>query len=518
MPNILISRPWGQSIKPPIGQPIDYAHPLMLGLVEWWQLNVGGGTTVYDSISAQTGSFVGNAAWLVGSGGMAVDFDGSTDKIDVPELGSSLAHWSLFSCASFDTSSGVNQVYSADAGGWNDDLQIGIYPEGGAHSTSGRFAAIHQDGTSSVRTVVEDIGTIETGVVHNFCVTSDGATFRLFKNGLLVASAAKAGTALTHGTTARYLAGHDSQSARSLDGQLYDSRLYNYCLPESLAIALTANPYQMFQVQRIWSYTTVGGTSYDESITLSSTAAGPISAAVDWGASITLAAQAAQGDGTIATFNPLASLAASVGQTEAATATIAAIATLTSAVGTTWAEIVTKEGLLTLAATVANPTTTLVTYNALAQLTAVLASPITGTNTLSASTTLSSSVGVTWTDTLGEFIETLTMAVSAGMTPTEQTDLVASLALAMNAALTEQYTASVNALVSLGVSVAQAETAGLALVEAVTMGIQASLTNAGTVSSAAIGNLLKVISEQIATPTVASEGLAISTHGESIDT
>lgn len=76
-------------LKPPLGTPINKAHPLGPngGLVGCWLFNEGGGSTVFDlsgNVASLT-TFVGNVGWRIGKYGMGLDFPGVTNYVAGPQ-------------------------------------------------------------------------------------------------------------------------------------------------------------------------------------------------------------------------------------------------------------------------------------------------------------------------------------------------------------------------------------------------------------------------------------------------
>jgi hypothetical protein len=67
--------------KPPLGQQINWSHPLSKGLVGCWLMNEGSGNKIYDSVSKkQNVTWEDNPTWSA-KGGLV--FDGSNDAIQL---------------------------------------------------------------------------------------------------------------------------------------------------------------------------------------------------------------------------------------------------------------------------------------------------------------------------------------------------------------------------------------------------------------------------------------------------
>ena len=172
------------------------------GLVGAWvpALGVTGGT-LFDALGRIDGTLISidpSTGWTVTSEGYALDLDGVADFIDLPSetIGTSLSKWSIVSlCQPADVSNG-RVIVANDASGWNDDVIFGVRPElGAADVNTNNWGISHQDSTSSVRTVCQDVRDSTTDV-RLVAATADGATLRLYMHGSLVDSTAKAGTNL----------------------------------------------------------------------------------------------------------------------------------------------------------------------------------------------------------------------------------------------------------------------------------------------------------------------------------
>jgi len=70
-------------LKPTRGICLNRSHPLSRGLVGLWLFNEGSGRRVFDlSGNGNTGTFVGDTAWVAGKFGSATSYDGTGDYIN----------------------------------------------------------------------------------------------------------------------------------------------------------------------------------------------------------------------------------------------------------------------------------------------------------------------------------------------------------------------------------------------------------------------------------------------------
>lgn len=118
------------SLKPPPGAEIDREHPLARGLVGCWLANDGGGTVLHDYSGHKNHGTLTNmdpaTDWVMGERGLALDFDGSNDRIDAGN-GSSLN----ISTQSVTIAVWVN---TTSTGFLVDKARIGVSPGDGGYS------------------------------------------------------------------------------------------------------------------------------------------------------------------------------------------------------------------------------------------------------------------------------------------------------------------------------------------------------------------------------------------------
>lgn len=199
--------------------------------VAYWRLGEASGTTAADEVGSYAGTYVGSPT-LGGSGvftgNSAASFNGSSQYITASALGSRTS-WSIECWVKFASTSGEQTAISNDLVGWNNDVLVGLHPEAAAGAYTGKIAAVHQDATSSVRTVVANPSSATTGVWYHVAVTSNGSTMRLYVNSLEVAATAKAGTALTLSNNPINLA-RNPQGIRFLNGSLDEVAIYSSAL------------------------------------------------------------------------------------------------------------------------------------------------------------------------------------------------------------------------------------------------------------------------------------------------
>lgn len=154
-------------------------------------------------------------------------FDGTNDRVVSSVNPSTLTSWTIMVWVKLDATSGAQTFFSNDRAGWNDDILFGVDPED-AITTNNRIALVHQDNTSSVRTIVTDTIDANTNSVMAV-VTSDGSSLKLYTNGTYKATTAKVGNDLSM-ESAEVWAGGNPGFGRYLNGNLSKVVLLNEVL------------------------------------------------------------------------------------------------------------------------------------------------------------------------------------------------------------------------------------------------------------------------------------------------
>ena len=125
-------------------------------------------------------------------------------------------------------------MFSNDKSGWNDDVLIGITPEEVGVSANKRFACVHQDSASQVRTIVVDDTDAVVNTWYHIAITCDSSSLRLYVNAALKDTTAKAGTALIYGGNTTYFGQNvGNDSVGDYDGDLDDVRFFDRVLTQT---------------------------------------------------------------------------------------------------------------------------------------------------------------------------------------------------------------------------------------------------------------------------------------------
>lgn len=193
---------------------------------------------------------MGTVADTSEGGSRAYDFDGINDYLSIPAIGA-LSSWSVSAWCYFDATGSGRTILTNDKSGWNDDVLIGISPEGSTFQPVNTISATHQDSNNQVRTTVSDSTTASTGTWYHLTITSDGSALKCYVDGTLENTTSRNGADLTFGNNNVYL-GNDAENtgSRRLDGRLDDIRIFDRALSDTeithLATSrgMQGNPYQ----------------------------------------------------------------------------------------------------------------------------------------------------------------------------------------------------------------------------------------------------------------------------------
>ncbi len=223
-----------QSVKPMLGQQINWANPITRGLVGCWEFNEGSGNKVYDlSGNGNTGT-VTNALWTPGKFGSCLSFDGSGDYVALPYLniGTSITYSIWFRTQQVDDYqtllaymktrlrfycvAGYNYVF------WNPNT-------GGGDSFVGY--------------------TFDVGTWYHIAVTQTGSSFVIYVNGRVIQS--DIANAVSTDNVNNYIGTADG-SLYYFKGGIEDVMIFKRALSPSEIRELYYKPFGMFYDTDIW--------------------------------------------------------------------------------------------------------------------------------------------------------------------------------------------------------------------------------------------------------------------------
>jgi len=238
-------RPWSTE-KPPVGSEIDWGHPLSQGLVGAWLMNEGGGNIVRDLVKGNNGTLVGNTNWSSSVKGIATNFDGNGDYINIPNFKMVVDAFSPFSIvfALYPlTTADYNQTIGELTTGWN---CFRFHTESG----SGVYCGVGGDNGDRFTPTELPLGTVTRNSWNNFVFTIDSGnpgfaygSGRFYKNGNLLAK--KTFTSGLNEDWSGFIIGQpDTNTINGKFGRLY---IYSRALSPSEIQQLYSEPYCFIQ-------------------------------------------------------------------------------------------------------------------------------------------------------------------------------------------------------------------------------------------------------------------------------
>jgi hypothetical protein len=193
----------------------------LTGLVAAYGFNEGSGATVTDASGNGNTGFISAAAWTTGKFGKALSFNGSTTLVSIADS------------ASLDLTTGMTLeawVYPTALGDWRDLLYkgpndlyylMGSSPSNNTPAMGGTFTSSPLYGSSA----------LPLNTWSHIAATYDGATKRLYLNGVPVASQAQTGLIKT--STGALTIGGDPLYGQYWAGLIDEVRVYNRALSPS---------------------------------------------------------------------------------------------------------------------------------------------------------------------------------------------------------------------------------------------------------------------------------------------
>jgi len=205
------------------------------GLVGWWKLDDGSGTTAADAgNSGLDGSLVGDTSWVDGIAAGALAFDGDGDYVDVGKDPAfditrqiTISAWIKVNAFDTDWQAIVNKGDSA----WRLQRSQGNTLE---FACSGLLVPGTRWGNIFGSTDVND------GRWHHVVGTYDGSKICLYVDGQLDASSTASGTIRVNDQPV-YIGENSEQSNRFWNGLIDDVRIYSYALSPDQIAEITQN-------------------------------------------------------------------------------------------------------------------------------------------------------------------------------------------------------------------------------------------------------------------------------------
>jgi hypothetical protein len=204
-------------------------NPQPAGLVGWWKFDEGSGTVAKDSSGNGNDGTIFGAVWGVGKYGQALDFDGVSSYVSVPNDNLLSAPANLTFEAWFKVNS-LSDTYPASyqqivgKQGYLDEYRVilvGNTVIGQIYDASNEYTV--NSGNGGVY--------VQTGVWYQAVMTYDKANLRLFVNGVLV-DALPLTVSINPNTNPLFI-GINSGAYYPFNGTIDDVRIYSRALSES---------------------------------------------------------------------------------------------------------------------------------------------------------------------------------------------------------------------------------------------------------------------------------------------
>jgi PKD repeat protein len=210
-------------------------------LLSHWPLDESSGTTAADIAGSYNGTLVNGPVWQPAGGRIdgSLSFDGVDDRVDLGGMdveggsgGMTIALW-----ARVDGFAIADGRLISKATGVNSEDHYWMLST--INDTALRFR-LRVGGATT--TLVTGTGQIAAGVWCHVAASYDGATMRIYKDGVEVASTPASGAIATNAAVMAALGNQPAGAGdRALTGRLDEVRVYNYALSASEIVDL-ANP------------------------------------------------------------------------------------------------------------------------------------------------------------------------------------------------------------------------------------------------------------------------------------
>jgi hypothetical protein len=207
------------------------------GLVALWNFDEGSGTTAADSSGNGHDGTISGATWTSPGAegtGFCLDFDGqgtnrvSVGTFDVTGNAISIACW--YKADNLDTPGNDPRLISKAIGGSSEEHWFMVSSSRVSGTKVLRFR-LKTDGTTGELKADTATGNIELDVWTHAAAVWDGATMRLYKNGVEVGSTAKGGTLSTDPAAKVSIGNQPAETGdRPWDGLIDDVRIYDLAL------------------------------------------------------------------------------------------------------------------------------------------------------------------------------------------------------------------------------------------------------------------------------------------------
>lgn len=192
-------------------------------LVSYWKLDEGTGTTATDSQGSNNGTISG-ASWTSGKINYGLEFDGTDDYVDLPDLNPDWSNgFSVCAWVFYDSFKNWSRIIDFGQGQNNDNIVF-------ANELTGDDLVLSIRINDSTEARIDADNVLETGKWMFLCGTVDGSNNgKIYKNGVLV----KSGTVYTPqnlNRTYNYIGRSNWSADSNFDGKIDEVQIYNRAL------------------------------------------------------------------------------------------------------------------------------------------------------------------------------------------------------------------------------------------------------------------------------------------------
>lgn len=230
--------------KPPPGTFIDWSHPVSRGLIACLLFNEDGGDKVYDLCGNANDGTISAATWDAGVRGPTLLFNGTSAFVTVsnsPELNPG----QITIVTRVLRTSGVGGINFVDKPFTSHNPPF--YQYALQHFQAGVSFNVDVNGTLKSTTAANT--PVPLGESHVIAATYDGATLRIYRDGVETDTTVAAGSITAYATDLKI--GRVANAASYFPGQIEFVFLYNRALSASEIAELYANPHCFFYESQI---------------------------------------------------------------------------------------------------------------------------------------------------------------------------------------------------------------------------------------------------------------------------
>lgn len=239
--------------KPPLGTPLNPAHPLNRGLVLYMPFSEGAGSKTQDlSGRGNHGTLIASPKWVGGKFGGSLSFNGVNTYVSITNSvsfnfgtdGFAVSFWGNANIAPSRAYFAVGKLQNS--GPW-DNFNFGITANGFASFTW------RTGGTSYSATGATDL---TDGIWHHFLGVRNSSGIHLYVDGFFIASNTNANTQLNEDHTEGLTIGRERTGTgdESWIGEISEVRIYNRALSAQEVQQLYTDPFCMYESKSLFRW------------------------------------------------------------------------------------------------------------------------------------------------------------------------------------------------------------------------------------------------------------------------